>query len=224
MDMNYFQQLSDEEFANVVAKNDNIRNIVVALGYSPSSGSMAKKVKERIQRQNLDTSHFNSYIRDMPKRFCRIDELSKGELDVLVKNNVCFIDVLLELGYQRSGSMAKRLRERMDELGVDYSHFTGRSAKPSSNPRYQLEEILVQNSPYTNIHSLKIRLVREGWLEYKCASCGNEGLWNGKPLTLQLEHKNGIHNDHRLENLCFLCPNCHSQTKTFAGKNIGRYR
>ena len=53
--------------------------------------------------------------------------------------------------------------------------------------------------------------------------CGNEGFWNGKKLVLQLEHKNGIHNDHRVENLCFLCPNCHSQTDTYSGKNIGKY-
>lgn len=43
--------------------------------------------------------------------------------------------------------------------------------------------------------------------------------WNGQPLVLQLEHKNGINNDNRLENLAFICPNCHSQTPTYAGRN-----
>jgi RNA polymerase subunit RPABC4/transcription elongation factor Spt4 len=43
--------------------------------------------------------------------------------------------------------------------------------------------------------------------------------WNGKVLTLQVDHINGVNDDHRLENLRFLCPNCHSQTPTYAGSN-----
>lgn len=55
-------------------------------------------------------------------------------------------------------------------------------------------------------------------LPYICNKCSNPGLWNNDTLSLQLEHINGDSHDHRLENLCFLCPNCHSQTLTFAGK------
>ena len=44
-------------------------------------------------------------------------------------------------------------------------------------------------------------------------------MYNGKPLTLQLDHIDGNPINNNLENLRFLCPNCHSQTDTFAGKN-----
>ena len=78
---------------------------------------------------------------------------------------------------------------------------------------------MVENSTYQNTTKLKERIIREGIIPYECALCGNKGEWNGKKLVLQLDHINGKHFDHRKENLRFLCPNCHSQTETFSGKN-----
>lgn len=79
---------------------------------------------------------------------------------------------------------------------------------------------MVERSSYTNMARLKIRLLREGLLASKCyeEDCGLTE-WKGKPLSLQLDHVNGDKLDHRIENLRLLCPNCHSQTDTFAGKN-----
>lgn len=82
-----------------------------------------------------------------------------------------------------------------------------------------LEEILANNYPAYPTGKLKRRLLREGILEYKCVLCDNIGSHNGRPLTLQLDHVNGINNDHRLENIRLLCPNCHTQQDTYAGKN-----
>lgn len=56
-----------------------------------------------------------------------------------------------------------------------------------------------------------------------CVECGIEN-WNGKPLALQLEHKDGNPENNHISNLCLICPNCHSQTDTFAGKNRGNGR
>ncbi len=86
-----------------------------------------------------------------------------------------------------------------------------------------MDTILVENSSYKS-SGLKKRLVREGVLEDLCKSCGLGPVWNGRPITLQLDHRNGVSNDHRLENLRILCPNCHSQTDTWTGRNIGRDR
>lgn len=58
---------------------------------------------------------------------------------------------------------------------------------------------------------------------YKCNECGISN-YNNKPLTLQLEHKNGLSNDNSRKNLCLLCPNCHSQTSTYGIKNKGNGR
>lgn len=86
-----------------------------------------------------------------------------------------------------------------------------------------LDEILVTGSTY-NRTSLKKRLVDANLLKYICDECGNNGNHRGKPLTLQLNHINGINNDNRLKNLRFLCPNCHSQTPTFAGRSLKKER
>ena len=86
--------------------------------------------------------------------------------------------------------------------------------------RYKIsnEELFVLNSSTGRRH-IKQRLLDEKLIPYVCAECGNKGLHNDKVLVLQLEHKNGIASDNRLINLCFLCPNCHSQTDTYAGKS-----
>jgi Zn finger protein HypA/HybF involved in hydrogenase expression len=81
-----------------------------------------------------------------------------------------------------------------------------------------LENILVVGSSY-NRYQLKNRLIAAGLLDNKCSECGSLPEWNGKFLSLQLDHINGVFNDNRLENVRLLCPNCHSQTPTFAGKN-----
>lgn len=110
------------------------------------------------------------------------------------------------------------------ELGLDTAHMLGQGwnvgwqSNPSRERLIPLSNILVEDSTYTTIWRLKRRLLRAGILEYRCYVCGLTE-WNGQPLSLQLDHINGVHLDHRIENLRLLCPNCHSQTETFAGKN-----
>lgn len=80
------------------------------------------------------------------------------------------------------------------------------------------EEVFVENSTYAR-HHVKHRVITEKLIPYECEKCGITDEWQGEEIVLQLEHKNGKNNDNRLENLGFLCPNCHSQTKTYAARN-----
>jgi transposase len=69
--------------------------------------------------------------------------------------------------------------------------------------------------------TLKRALLREALKRYVCEICGISE-WRGLPLSLALHHVNGDGRDNRLENLQLLCPNCHSQTENFAGRNVTR--
>lgn len=155
----------------------------------------------------------------MPKQISKVYQCSDEDFIKIIKNVYTYSDALRALGLGPSGgSSTDILKRRISELNCSTDHFGKQTV--SSNIRYKIEEILIKNSSYSNIASLKRRLISEGILEYKCIQCGNIGKWNDKPLSLQLEHINGINNDNRKENLCFLCPNCHSQTDTYAGRNI----
>lgn len=78
--------------------------------------------------------------------------------------------------------------------------------------------------PNQNRRQSAVRLRRaliESGIKYKCCTCDNEGLWQGKELRLQVNHKNGNWLDNRKENLEFVCPNCHSQTEGWSGNDGG---
>ena len=76
-----------------------------------------------------------------------------------------------------------------------------------------------ENSPHSR-GTVKRYIIKNNLIPYKCSICGFEGKWQEKDLVLVLDHINGVNNDHRLENLRFLCPNCNSQQDTFAGRNL----
>lgn len=152
----------------------------------------------------------------------KIAELSKEELQKLINDNTSINAILKQLNVNSNGSGAyKTFKNHCRRLEVEVPFYKN-NGNLVIGPKISLDDILVENSTYQNGTRLKKRLVSEGVLEYKCSgeNCKVGKEWNGKPLTLQLDHKNGIHNDNRRENIRFLCPNCHSQTGTFSGKNL----
>ncbi len=133
---------------------------------------------------------------------------------------------LKKLGLQPAGGNYSQAKTLIAALGLSTSHWLGKAIHRGKTlghrPQRLLSEVLAIGSDY-NRGELKKRLIREGLLKPICAICDINS-WLGNPLVLHLDHKNGVHNDNRLSNLRLLCPNCHSQTETYAGKNCGARR
>ena len=134
-------------------------------------------------------------------------------------------DTLKTLGVAPHGGSYKTFHLRIKKLNIDISHFTGQGHLKNKthtwSEKIKLEDLLIANSDKVFSVKYKERIIKEGLLENKCSKCGLQDTWQGEPIVLHLDHINGNHFNHRIENLRLLCPNCHSQTPTYCSKNKG---
>lgn len=145
---------------------------------------------------------------------------TKELLEENVKDCYSFAELCRRLGLKPEGSNPKTLRKKMDEFGVDYSHFTGQAwNKNPENPVYR-GKYLPKLCEHSSLSSANVKelVYRLGLKENKCEICGITE-WQGKPIICELHHISGDSTDNRLENLQILCPNCHSQTDNFRSRN-----
>lgn len=148
--------------------------------------------------------------------------LSANEFKDLVARSKTLADILIYLNLRAVGGNYKTIKQRIEEENIDVSHIRlglgSNKGRPSTNVGPPLNEVMVENSDYSR-GSLKWRLIDGGILKEECKECGASPIWNNKKLVMVLDHINGVSDDHRLENLRLLCPNCNSQTDTFCRKH-----
>ncbi len=146
---------------------------------------------------------------------------SDDQLREAVPASITMAEVLSMLGLSPTGAGNRvTVRKKIEDLGLDTSHWKGQSwvgHRDFFPGKMSLEDILVEGSRYSTSCLLK-RLVKEGLKERRCEWCLLSE-WRELPISLEIDHINGVSNDHRIENLRVLCSNCHAQTPTWRGRN-----
>lgn len=142
-----------------------------------------------------------------------LSNFTKEQIQQIVNTSLTKREVAIKLGYSaNSGSAQTLLKEYFEQNNINTSHLS------NSSKKYTKEEVFVQNGTIAQ-HSLVDWFKKED-IPYECSICGQQPFWNGKPLIMILDHINGVHNDDRLSNLRWVCPNCNYQLDTTGFKKI----
>lgn len=143
------------------------------------------------------------------------------EYDEQVVRDAIATSMTMSEAARKAGMAHMTFRRIVKRLGLYEPNQGGRGRPGHSTKAIPLSDLLQEGKKFGG-QKLKGKLIAAGLKKDECEVCGQLPIWNSKPLVLQLDHINGVHTDNRLENLRVICGHCHSQTSTFAGRNIGR--
>lgn len=211
-----FENLTDKQFENIIKKSTSWNDVMVNSGFK----SVTRRLQRRINNLKIDHSHLPKFYGGL---YSKIGKNSKEVYIELLKKYDNWDDILKELKFTTTQCL-NNLKTHLDNLNIDYSHIKKEKIFKNHTPKLDLDIILVENSLYTNMTSLKQRLIKELNWKYECSGCHKSTYTNdwvtNVPIPLEIDHINGVHTDNRIENLRFICPNCHACTKNYKGRNM----
>ncbi|WP_259370834.1 HNH endonuclease signature motif containing protein [Streptomyces sp. SCUT-3] len=199
----YTRDLLTEAAAN----STDLVDMMHRLGTPPTS-EQQYYLKRRLNHYGIDTSHF------VP----RGGLLPADELADAVARSRSIAGVLAALGMKDNGSSRRRIAADMSAHGIRADHFTGQGhnhGRPSPR-RKSADEILTRrpSGSHREKHALLRRALDERGVERRCAQCGLGESWQGKRLVHEIDHIDGNRLNNTQGNLRYLCPSCHSQTRS----------
>lgn len=211
-----FKDISDKQFENIVLSSTTWNEILSKCGLKIITRSFQRKFNKLDYKIK---KHLPSFYGGL---YSKIGKYTDDYYKDLIKKYNNWDDVLEILNFTTLQCM-NNVKKHLDKIGIDYSHLSY-PKKLKHKYKTNLNDILIENSLYTNMTTLKFRLISELNWEWKCSGCNKSTYSNNwlsdVPIPLEIDHINGTHDDNRIENLRFLCPNCHALTDTYKGKNM----
>ncbi len=195
-----------ELLADAAARSRSLGEMMQFMGVVPYD-SAYRHFAGRLAHFGIDTSHFG-------------EPADGDELRRAVAESVSIAGTVRAMGLPPSSRARTKVKEGIEALGLSTAHFTGQGhgrGRPAPNRR-SADDILRRlpaDAPRTR-RTLLHRALQEKGMRYACVECGTGEVWQGRHLTLEIDHMNGDSRDNRLGNLRYLCPSCHSQTPTFS--------
>jgi hypothetical protein len=209
-----------ERLAEAAARSTSVRGVLEYLGHPPCD-SPYSHIRKRLDRFGIDTSHFTSGRGQGPR------VLPPEPLATAAAGAVSLAGLLRALGMADTGAARATVKRSLAAHSVPTGHFTGQRhlrGVPSAF-RKGPAEILRRAEPGSR--RIATRLLRRALddlgMPRICAECGTGEHWQGGRLVLEIDHINGDRLDSTRANLRYLCPSCHSQTRSYA-RQSGRTR
>ncbi len=145
----------------------------------------------------------------MPK--LSLTTIDPEELQLIIDKSTSHRDVLISMGYNVGTRAYRQLHNVVVKFDLKLDKMFSNHAKMKLDKNYFEKK----TNPVLKRKDLKKILIG---VEEKCSLCGLHE-WFGKPIVCHIDHIDGNRNNNNCCNLRYLCPNCHSQTPTYAGKN-----
>jgi hypothetical protein len=148
-----------------------------------------------------------------------MSKYSKEFLEEIVLRSVCMWDVVEFSNVKKQEGNYTYISKLVKKFKIDTSHFVDQ--RGGNRKEKGLDEYLVDGKFLTlNGNRLKEKLYKAGLKSRKCEMCSQGEEWNGKKISLILDHIDGDRKNNLIENLKILCPNCNDTLDTHCGKNI----
>lgn len=214
-----YKNMCEDDLQKIIGESHSWNEVLQKCGLK----TMTRSFQRNVKKYDIKCDHLNDYFDGLYTKF---NKKTKEEMEEIVRNASDWLDIITGLGY-RSYHNVPKIKNKLDKMNISYSHIkkeypidkrTGKYGY-SGKAKYDLNEILIEDSMYSNMKWLFQRLKNERGWEHKCSVCGLLE-WNGKPIPLEIDHINGVHSDNRIENIRAICPNCHAQTHNYKGKNM----